>query len=112
VGLQVRQVVGLHHRGKIVIQLGPINARLRAARAFAVSFEPAPSNTSWYVVGTNVAPRPLAAGWILVLVHYVVQFLDVGQGLWESWMAVLSLNFLVSLDRIELVLTHAQRSER
>jgi hypothetical protein len=54
----------------------------------------------------------LAAGWILVLVHYVVQFLDVGQGLWESWMAVLSLNFLVSLDRIELVLTHAQRSER
>jgi len=34
------------------------------------------------------------AGWIFVLAHFVAQFLDAGQSLWEHWMAAFSLNFL------------------
>lgn len=34
------------------------------------------------------------AGWIFVLVHFMAQFLDVGQGPWERWMVALSFNFL------------------
>src|ERR1035438_717110 len=33
-------------------------------------------------------------GWVFVLAHFVAEFVRVGNGSWERWMAALSLNFL------------------
>lgn len=43
---------------------------------------------------TNERLHLWLAGWILVLIHFVAQFLDVGHGLWDRVMSAVSLNAL------------------
>ncbi|HEX8812108.1 MAG TPA: hypothetical protein VF742_08960, partial [Terracidiphilus sp.] len=46
--------------------------------------------------GTSERLHLWLAGWVLVLVHFVAQFVDVGQGLWDRLASALSLNALES----------------
>jgi diguanylate cyclase (GGDEF)-like protein len=49
------------------------------------------------------------AGWILVLVHFVAQFVDVGQGLWDRAASAVSLNAL-ELASIAFLVSVSQKA--